>query len=79
VRLADIAPRLARARDAHEAMCAAQRKGRIEKLHRVLAKERLVAHRELQLIRAMNTGDQRYIVRREWKLKQARRELREVQ
>jgi hypothetical protein len=27
----------------------------------------------------MNTGDQRYIVRREWKLKQARRELREVQ
>lgn len=84
--LSSIAPRLARARDeylaeqaerAAEAAQAAVRAGILA--DRLLHKQWLVEHRELQLIRAYSTGNPRYIAQRERKWQQAKRELAEVQ
>lgn len=75
VSLRDIAPRLARARDA---LVAQMRQERIDRhLHRKrdLELERLVAHRDLQLVRAMNTRNGRYIKERQRKLREAQRLL----
>jgi hypothetical protein len=40
--------------------------------------EKLIAHRELQLLRAGNTGDRRYVNRRADKLERARGRLEQV-
>lgn len=74
--LADIAPRLAKAqreRRLEIEAAAAQERHRCTKL---LQAQRLLAHRELQLIRAEATRDPRYIARRQDKLSQARAEVR---
>lgn len=70
-----IAPRLAKAR---ERLLSDLRRERIER-HRWreedLRLERLVAHRELQLVRALNTRKLAYIEIRQHKLDKARRWL----
>ena len=72
-RLADRCPRLARARDEFVLQEILERAGRRRRLRELMAAERLVAHRELQLARAMHVGDARYIARRERKLANARK------
>lgn len=64
-----LAPRLCRAWEQQQVLGPALRR-------RKMKAERLVAHRELQLVRAYSSGDRRYIVRREAKPAQAQRELR---
>jgi hypothetical protein len=73
--LHDIAPRLAAARDQLLADRAHARARHHWLVHRVSHLEALVAHRDLQLIRAMHTRDGRYIARRQTKLKHAQEEL----
>lgn len=74
-RLADIAPTLAVARDEFLRERRSQR-AHIAVLERLILKaQSCVAHRELQLIRALNTGDGRYIARRQKKLANAQRDL----
>lgn len=73
--LHDIAPRLARARDQ---LVEDRRREKAERKRRgylSLRAERLVAHRELQLVRAMSTGNGKYIMARRRKLKAAQRQL----
>lgn len=73
--LADFAPRLARA---HAQRREELRRGAAAERHRVTMldkAERLVIHRELQLIRAGRTGDARYIKRRQDKLDAARAQV----
>jgi hypothetical protein len=67
-RLADVCPRLALARDQHNA---AVRQRQMHELNRIIDRhelERLVAHRELQLLRAFHTRRGRYIAERQRKL-----------
>ena len=78
VSLHDIAPRLARARDLLVAVLRRERAERLGWLKRELKLESLVAHRELQLVRALNTGDGRYIKTRRRKLVQAQKALAKI-
>lgn len=75
MRLADIAPRLALARDAYEAEQARLRAARRRRENDAFRLRRLVAHRELQLARAQASGNGSYIDLRQRKLDQARRLL----
>ena len=75
VSLHDIAPRLARARDLLLEIRRRERRARRARREAELKAEWLLAHRELQLVRAQHTGDRRYIKRREHKLKQARKQM----
>lgn len=68
-------PRLAAAYRGRLVEIALEREARRRARDRHTRAERLVAHRELQLIRAGWTGDPRYIVRREAKLARAVIEL----
>lgn len=77
-RLADIAPRLARAVEAERRVIAARVLRERRKQSEILRLERLVAHRELQLVRAYSTCDRRYIKRRAEKLDSARSALEHV-
>ena len=75
----EIAPRLARARDG---LLAERREGRRRRRllrDSVLHREWLVAHRDLQLVRASATGNGRYILRRRRLLDAARAELARFQ
>ena len=85
VRLRDIAPRLAKARDdwyaervqqrrAAAALVDQRRRDHADRLGRQLQLEWLVAHRELQLVRAAATRSSRYIRRRQRLLDEARKE-----
>lgn len=74
-RLADIAPRLALARDQRRVELAAESRRRRRLLAELLEAERLVAHRELQLIRAQAIGRRAYIAQRAAKLESGRVEL----
>lgn len=72
--LATVAPRLVAAFRAHRELAPARQAAAREVLH----KERLVAHRDLQLARAGNLrkpGARRYLRERQRKLEQAHREL----
>lgn len=73
---AAVAPRLERAHRLERAARAEARRARHRAREAELAAERLVAHRDLQLVRAYSVGDGRYIRRRERKLEQARAQLR---
>jgi hypothetical protein len=75
VSLHDIAPRLARARDSilWDRVRARRERGWLR--DRVLDAERVLAHRELQLIRAGATGKRRDIRRRQRLLDEVRREV----
>lgn len=66
-----VAPRLATAWDQAQRLVSLRREQRGEVLHL----EHLVAHRDLQLVRAFHVGDPRYIKRRQHKLDQATRWL----
>lgn len=66
--LADIAPRLALARDQWDAECKRAHARRLRREARLLHLEWLVAHRELQLLRAGATGRRAYIAARQRKL-----------
>jgi hypothetical protein len=77
VSLHDIAPRLARARDHLVAQLRRERDERRWHRERELHLEWLVAHRDLQLVRAGNTRNGRYIRQRQQKLEQAERLLAE--
>ena len=75
-------PRLGRAYEDRRAELAAKRERLArERVARRRADERLyraewlVAHRELQVFRAYNIGDRRYIAKRERKLAEAREQL----
>lgn len=74
-----VAPRLARAHRQRRAELHALAAERRRLRRRLLELERLVAHRELQELRAGATRDRRYIARRAAKLASARRELAEAQ
>ncbi len=73
--LYQVAPRLAKARDERreELRVAAVRRRRVADL--ILKAERLVAHRDLQLVRAYDTRSSRYIAERQRKLKAAQSQL----
>ena len=73
--LRDVAPRLARARDELVWERAQARRERRWLRSRVLDAERVLAHRDLQLIRACATGKRRQIRRRQRLLDEVRREL----
>lgn len=78
MKLADVCPRLARARDQYLAERAA-RAARLRRLAREQHRtERLLAHRELQLIRAGATNDGRYVKRRADKLAQTQQRLADL-
>jgi hypothetical protein len=77
--LAEIAPRLARARDQLVAERRLDGRRRLHVRRLLLDAERLVAHRELQLIRAGRTRDPGYIARRQRKLEAARKALKRLQ
>lgn len=72
-RLADRCPRLGRARD--DLLLRRDRFDREERrrTNRLLRAERLLAHRELQLIRAGFRNERRYVALRQRKLDAARR------
>lgn len=74
-KLHEIAPRLARARDSLVLQRREERKERTMARDALYAAERTLAHRELQLVRAQNSGRRRYIIERERKLKDIRLEL----
>lgn len=82
MRLADIAPRLAAARDAWVAADLERDRRRRDLIATRLRLERLVGHRELQLIRSgarrVAVRDQRYMQKRVAKLKAARGALATV-
>jgi hypothetical protein len=71
-RLASVAPRLAKARDERVLELRAEAWARRRRMRQELALDRLIAHRELQLVRAYGTGNARYIRARERKLAEAR-------
>jgi hypothetical protein len=73
--LAARCPRLALARDQHNAMVREQDRKRLALACKIHATERLVAHRELQLQRAFVTGKGTYIASRQRKLAAAERSL----
>lgn len=70
--LATNCPRLARARDQHNAHVRQQAVDRRRHAELLCRAEQLLAHRELQLIRAEATGDAKYIRKRHGKLVAAR-------
>lgn len=74
--LGSVAPRLALAHRERRAELAAERAARRHARNAVLRWEWIVAHRELQLVRAGATGDGRYIDRRRHKLAVAEKRLR---
>jgi hypothetical protein len=74
--LAERCPGLAKAHRARRAELAAEREARFRARRMHQDALRILAHRELQLIRACATGDGRYIVRRQAKLAQAKRRLK---
>jgi hypothetical protein len=74
-RLADVAPRLARARDARATELIKEARERRRHTTRLMELERLVAHRELQFLRAGATGSRKYVAGRARKLAAARRAL----
>jgi len=73
-----IAPRLGLARDQFLAEREALAKAQRRRANALLRLQWLVAHRELQLLRAGATDKRRYIATREKKLAAARRELDEL-
>jgi hypothetical protein len=77
--LHEIAPRLAKARDSLVVERRAARQRRRLLRESVQHREWLVAHRDLQLVRASATGDGRYITRRRRLLESARVELARFQ
>lgn len=77
--LASIAPRLALAHRQRRNELLAERAERRRARAELLALERLVAHRELQLVRAGFRDDGRYIARRTHKLARARQDLARLQ
>lgn len=77
-KLESIAPRLALARDQHNAYVAERDRLYHVKVAKTLQAERLVAHRELQLQRAFKTRDASYIKLRQRKLRAAQRVLERV-
>jgi hypothetical protein len=79
VSLHDIAPRLAKARDQYLAERAERSRIAVARASKLLELQRLVAHRELQLIRAEHTGNRRYIRERQDKLDSARRRLQTIE
>jgi hypothetical protein len=78
-RLEWIAPRLALARDQRVAELIAEYEARHRARQDLQRAEWLVAHRELQLIRAGARNDRRYVARREAKLVRARQDLARIQ
>ena len=72
MKLSDIAPRLGRARD----QILEERRTVRERRRRLIADrlrlDQLVAHRELQYVRALKTGRRRYMDTRARKLEEAR-------
>ena len=75
-------PRLRRAYEERRAELAAERQGlareraaRLRADEKLYQAERLVAHRELQVVRAYSTRDRRYIAKRERKLADAREQV----
>jgi hypothetical protein len=77
MRLADVAPRLAAARDAHEALMRRRRDARRAWVKKVADLEGLVAHRELHLIRSLRRKGA-YVAERQRKLEDARRHLERI-
>lgn len=77
--LHQVAPRLARAREQRREELRVASAERRHVLQLLLAAERCVAHRELQLQRAFVTGNGKYIAERFRKLSQAQRELERLQ
>ncbi len=78
MRLVDVAPRLALARDqwlAEQACLRAERRRREKRIDRA---ERLLIHRELQFLRAAASGSKRYARKRSRKLDAAERIMREA-
>lgn len=73
--LATVAPRLAAAHRAERQRLEALARARRRERNLVLKLARLVAHRDLQLVRAGVTRDARYIERRTTKLQRARAAL----
>lgn len=73
--LATIAPRLALAHRQRADEIIAERVARHHAREQLESAERLVAHRELQLLRAGATGDRSYVRRRDNKLTRARAHL----
>lgn len=73
--LADRCPRLALARDQRLQQLRDESHMRLVRLQQRYRLERLVAHRELQLIRAEAKGAGKYIAVRQRKLVEARAEL----
>lgn len=77
-RLADIAPRLALARDQWVAE-QAERERRIRYVQNELFRaERCLAHRELQLIRAAAIGNAKYLRHRQRKLEDIQRKIKQL-
>lgn len=74
-RLADVAPRLALARDQHEQRCRRLFAERRAWDDRELELRRKVAHRELQEVRSMTRRDRRYLERRQRLRSEAERML----
>lgn len=74
--LAVIAPRLAKAHRERTREIEAERAQEQHRRTMLLRAQRLVAHRELQLVRAGWTHSPRYIAERERKLEAARAEMR---
>lgn len=74
-RLADVAPIIAAARDAFLAQRAADTERRRYLRDRVLHLQWLVAHRDLQAVRALQTRNRKYIGMRQRKLEAAKAEL----
>ena len=68
-------PRLARARDDLLRLREDARQAERRRTTALLEWERVLAHRELQLVRAYNTGNGRYITERQRKLDVARRQV----
>lgn len=75
VELRAVAPRLCRAYDGLVVARHGAARGRRHALGKVLECERLVAHRELQVVRAATTKSPRYIRVRQTKLNQAKAKL----
>lgn len=74
-----IAPRLAKARDQFLALQRQENEHRIWLINERHRLQKLIAHRELQVLRAGATGDRRYIKRRQDKLDHARAELQRLE
>jgi hypothetical protein len=79
VRLVDVAPRLAKARDQRVAQERAERAQRRRLRDRLTDEERVLAHRELQAVRALNTGSRRYMDERHRKLRTSARTVARLQ